>query len=238
MQRHELEAVFDRSASTYDQHLSRLAPLLEALQQLVDATLTDLPENSRILCVGAGTGSELIELARRHPRWTFTAVEPSVRMLEVCQQKTKDAGVFSRCIFHAGYLDSLPATEGFDAATAILVSQFLPDREARIEFFRSIGARLRPGGWLVSADLAADTASPAYELLLTTWWRLMRATDSPDGLNQLRNAYARDVAIVPPAALAEIIASAGFAAPVPFFQSGLLHAWFAQRLAEDNERQS
>ena len=43
-------------------------------------------------------------------------------MLDVCR-KAEACGVASRCVFHAGYLDSLPSGQAFDAATALLVSQ-------------------------------------------------------------------------------------------------------------------
>src|SRR5262249_28967552 len=131
MQRHEIEADFDQKcASRSDQQWSKLAPLRDALHLLIAALLSDLRDNARVLCVRAGTGSELIGLASRHPGWTFTAVEPSAPMLDVCRRKAEACGVASRCVFHAGYLDSLPLGEAFDAATALLVSQFILDRAA------------------------------------------------------------------------------------------------------------
>jgi len=235
MQRNEIEAAFGlKCAAGYDQQWSKLAPLRDALHLLLGAVLADLRDDARVLCVGAGTGPELIDLARRHPGWTFTAVEPSAPMLDVCRQKAEECGVASRCVFHNGYLDSLPAAEPFDAATALLVSQFLLDRSARADFFREIAQRLRPGGWLIGSDLAADTASPAYRGLLEVWWRVMRTADaSPEGLDRMRAAYDRDVAILPPDEVAAIVSAGGFDAPVRFFQAGLIHAWFARRTAPD-----
>ncbi|MGB3222852.1 MAG: hypothetical protein WBB23_08630 [Desulforhopalus sp.] len=52
---------------------------------------------------------------------------------------------------------------------------------------------------------------------------------SPEGLNRMKTAYAKDVAVLPPRAVAAIIKSGGFEAPVQFFQAGLIHAWFAKR---------
>ena len=110
-------------AAAYDQRFSKLAPLRDALHLLVATLFSELPAQARILCVGAGTGAELLFLARKFPGWEFTAVEPSGPMLDLCRTKADAEGIASRCTFHEGYLDSLPAGEPFDAATSLLVSQ-------------------------------------------------------------------------------------------------------------------
>jgi tRNA (cmo5U34)-methyltransferase len=42
-------------------------------------------------------------------------------------------------------------------------------------------------------------------------------------------AYDRDVAVLPPSEVASIIAAGGFDPPVLFFQTLLMHAWYARR---------
>ncbi|WP_162673576.1 class I SAM-dependent methyltransferase [Gemmata massiliana] len=227
----EPSVIFDQKhASEYDKRFAKLAAMRDALHLLTGAVFADLPTEARILCVGAGTGSELIYLAQKFPQWRFTAVEPSVPMLDVCRRRTEECGVASRCVFHEGYVDSLPPSEPFDAATSLLVSHFILDLDVRAQFFRSIAERLRPGGYLVSADLASDPASATYQSLLEVWLRLMRETDAtPEKLEALRTAYARDVAFLPLDRVRAIIASGGFAEPVQFLQTGLIHAWYAKR---------
>lgn len=231
MQRQESPVAFDQAhAATYDQRFAKLAAMRDALHLLTGAVFADLPTEARILCVGAGTGHELIYLAQKFPQWRFTAVEPSAPMLEVCRRKAEEYGVTSRCIFHEGYLDSLPPSAPFDAATSLLVSQFILAPEARAGFFRAIAKRLRPGGYLVSADLASDTASSTYQSLLEVWIRLMRETGStPEQLEKMRVTYGRDVALLPLEKVSSIIASGGFEEPVLFLQTCLIHAWYAQR---------
>lgn len=217
-------------AAAYDQRFAKLAALRDALHMLISAVFADLPVEARILCVGAGTGHELIYLAQKFPQWRFAVVEPSAPMLEICRRKAEECGITSRCVFHEGYLDSLPPMAAFDAATSLLVSQFILAPEARAGFFRAIADRLRPGGYLASADLASDTASATYQNLLEVWIRLMRETGSPpEQLEKLRVAYGRDVAVLAVEQVSSLIASAGFETPVLFLQTGLIHAWYTRR---------
>ena len=231
MQPQEIQAIFDQQAATYDQQWAKLAPLRDALNQLTAAVLADLPHNARVLCVGAGTGAEILYLGQQFPQWQFTVVEPSAPMLMVCRRRAEEAGIVSRCEFHCGYLDSLPASDDFDAATSILVSQFMLEKAARSDFFRSIAARLRPGGRLVSADLASDVNSDAYRSLLEVWLRMMSAAEVTEEMRErMRTTYDRDVGVLPPADIASLIESAEFQAPVLFHQAGLIHAWYASRI--------
>jgi tRNA (cmo5U34)-methyltransferase len=221
---------FDKEhASRYDTQFTKLAPMRDALHCIMEGILTGLPETARILCVGAGTGSEILFLAQRFPSWQFTAVDPSAAMLEVCRTKAAAAGIAERCTFHAGYLDSLPHLEPFDAATSILVSQFVLDPVQRAAFFRTIAANLHPGGILVSADLASDVDSKEYRHLLEVWLELMSSTGlPPEKIDQLRVVYGRDVAVLPVEEVSALMTSGGFETPVLFFQTVLIHAWYAR----------
>src|SRR5690606_28117558 len=195
------------------------------LHLLLGSMLAELPDDANILCVGVGTGDELIYLASLNPVWNFTAVEPSGPMLDICRQRAQTNGVASRCIFHESYLDSLPANGNYDAATCFLVSQFILEEPRRVGFFREISERLKPNGVLASSDLASDVKSPEYEVLLRVWMNMMAAADiSPEAMERIRKAYDNDVGVLPPDKVASIIESGGFELPVQFFQSGLIHA--------------
>jgi len=232
MEREELQKVFDQKcASGYDQQWSKMAPLRDALHLLIGAVLSELRADARILCVGVGTGPELIFLAERFPGWRFVAVEPSAPMLDVCRRKAEERGIAGRCEFHEGYLESLPQAEAFDAATSLLVSQFILDRDARAGFFRGIADRLCPGGYLVNADLSSDSNPATYQSLLDVWFRVMRTGDlTPEAVERMRAAYDRDVAVLPPEEVGGIISAGGFDAPIQFLQTGLIRAWYTRRV--------
>lgn len=232
MRKEEITALFDKQASSYDQQWSKMAPINDALHLLTRTVLSELPPTANILCVGAGTGAEILSLALAFPEWHFTAVEPSTAMLDVFRRRAEVHGIASRCVFHPGYLDSLPSNESFDAATAFLVSQFILERQARTTFFQSIAERLRPAGMLVSSDLAGDLTAPESRDLLGLWFRVMAGSgmpSSPEAIERMREAYSRDVAVLPPQDVRDIVALGGFDAPVLFFQAGMIHAWYAKR---------
>ncbi len=232
MNNDELKAVFDQQASSYDKQWTRLAPINDGLYFLLEALFAELPSDARVLCVGVGTGKELIYLARKFPGWCFTAVEPSGAMLAVCRAAAEREGIASRCDFHEGYLESLPVEASYDAATCFLVSQFILDKDARSQFFQQIANRLKPGGILANSDLSSETASADYVALVDLWqWVMSTGGATPEGLERMKAAYAKDVALLPPTAVAAIIESGGFDRPVQFYQAGLIHAWFAKRAA-------
>lgn len=230
MRADELKALFDQQAAGYDRQWARMAPVRDSLHLLLEAVFAPLPADARILCVGVGTGAEMAHLAKVFPRWRFTALDPSEAMIDVCRARAEADGFADRCRFHAGYLETLPEDTAFDGATCFLVSQFILDREARIEFFRGIAARLRPGGLLASSDLSWDTEATDYPTILRVWLQTMATAGLDDeAIERMRGNYARDVGILPPDAVAALIASAGFDAPVRFHQAGMIHAWFARR---------
>lgn len=230
MDREQLQTVFDQQAATYDQQWARLAPFRDGIHLLLVALFSTLPRNARMLCVGAGTGAEIQFFADRFPDWTFVAVEPSSGMTAAALQRAQVHGYAARCTFHTGYLETLPDHGEFDCATALLVSQFILDERDRTGFFSQIAARLKPDGLLASSDLALNGDSAGQRELLDVWLRTMAAADvSPERLQQMRQAYARDVAILPAERIQTLMASAGFTAPIQFYQAGLIHAFYCRR---------
>lgn len=230
MTKDELNSLFDQAAAGYDKQWSNLSAINECLYLLLRSVFAEVRDDAKILCVGAGTGKEIVHLAGVFPSWQFVAVEPSEAMMAVCRQNIENAGIAGRCQFHQGYVDSLPQGESFDSATSFLVSQFILDQDERKSFFREIAGRLKPEGLLVNTDLSFDKDLDIYTDILAVWFRTMSSADMPaEALEKMKATYDRDVGILPPAAVGSMIASAGFGTPVNFFQAGLIHGWFAKR---------
>lgn len=227
---HENNAVFDQAmAQDYDQRFQKIAAMREALHLCLKILLQDAPEQADVLVVGAGTGLEIAALAKAFPRRRFTAVDPAPAMLAICRQRCEAEGLLSRCSFHEGYLHTMPAREPFDVATSLLVSHFITDRSERLSYFAEIAGRLRPGGRLVNADLAADMTAADYPERLDDWLATMRYNGATEeGLAELRTLLGTKVALLAPAKVAALIEEAGFTAPIPFFQVMFMHAWHAR----------
>lgn len=223
--------LFDQKvADCYDKQTALWAGR-EALFSFMRLILSELPADARILCVGAGTGTEIIALAQDFPQWQFTAVEPAPAMLDVCRRKAEESGIAPRCTFHEGYLDSLPASDPFDAATCLLVSQFLKQAEERSRFFGQIAQRLRPDGILIDADLVLSMSPPVYQSLIEVWLRMQGSGWSEEDIEKMRTVWALNIAALTPSEVEAIIAAGGFDTPVLFFQTLFIHAWFSKRTA-------
>lgn len=223
----------EEHAATYDERFAKLAPLKDALHLCMRAVLAEAPAEARVLCVGAGTGAELLYLAEAFPEWTFTLVEPSEPMLNRCRKRAEEAGLTERCMFHAGYLDTLPASAPFDVATSILVSQFILDPEARIAYFRGIAERLEPDGHLVTADLATELRGDAVATdspLFDAWLALMRYNGADEhGLENYRKAVTNDVGVLTAEKTEALIAAGGFGAITCICRTLLIHTWHGRR---------
>lgn len=137
----------------YDEHIRKLIPGYEVIHQQVDAILQSvLKPNSHILIVGCGTGYELEYLLKRHPNWKFTAVDPSLTMLQKAQEQVELLGKSSQVTFVHGETSALPLENCFDAALSILVAHFIAD-DIKPAFFKDIYNRLKENALLLAYDL-------------------------------------------------------------------------------------
>ena len=226
-----LSRAFDAGhAEVYDRQFERIRAVKDALHLLLGVQLRRLPDDARILIAGAGTGAEARYLAALHPGWRFTLADPSEAMLAVARRHAEAEGFVDRCTFHLGFVSSLPV-EPHDAATSLLVSQFLADTGARRAFFEDIAARLWPSGILFNADLATDREDPGFGPAMDLWLDLLDYArgSTPESNANYRAAFGRDFAGHSPVEVEKLILQAGFTAPVACYQASLIRGWVATR---------
>ncbi|MDR2249696.1 class I SAM-dependent methyltransferase [Acinetobacter sp.] len=137
----------------YDEHIRKLIPGYEVIHLQVDAILQSvLKPNAHILIVGCGTGYELEYLLKRHPDWKFTAVDPSLTMLQKAQEQVELLDKSSQVTFIHGDTSAVPVESFFDAALSILVAHFVAD-DVKPVFFKDIYERLKEKAVLLTYDL-------------------------------------------------------------------------------------
>lgn len=161
------------AVARYAEGPRRAVPGFGVLHQLVDQLLGEtVPEQGRVLVVGAGGGLELTHLAERHAGWTFDGVDPSSEMLRLAE--TTMGPLAARAALHEGYVTDAPAGP-FDAATCLLTLHFVPADERRATL-EEIRRRLRPGAPL----LTFHHSVPAGEARATWLARQARFAGGPD----------------------------------------------------------
>ncbi|HFZ8995802.1 TPA: class I SAM-dependent methyltransferase [Citrobacter freundii] len=212
----------------YDASNARFKAINDNLHFLISLLLKDLPTNARLLCVGVGTGSEIIYLASRFPGWHFTGVDPSPDMLAVCASKLRQAKTDDRCVLIQGYLNDVPAVAEYDAILCLLVTHFIQQND-RGGIYHQMAARLKSSGQIIVAEIAGEMAADNFDTALASWAALQGiAGESAPTPAVLRNQLQARLLLLPPARTEALMIDAGFSAPHHFFQSLLIHGWAAQ----------
>jgi tRNA (cmo5U34)-methyltransferase len=213
------------AARTYDVRNRKLAPIADGMHFLIQLALRDLSPISHALCVGVGTGAEVLHLAKAFPHWTFVGLDPSAAMLEVCRERLAEVGVVERCQLFHGYVQDAPDGKNFDVAMSVLVAHFVK-REERLDFFRNMTRRLRTGGCLVNTEISYDLDAPEFPAMLKNWEKvqeLMGAT--PESLANLPQLLREMLSVLPPQETEELLRQSGIPLPVRFFQAFMISGW-------------
>lgn len=138
----------DAAAKTYDKRIETLVPGYNlALSLMASAFKTVLKENSHILVAGCGAGSEILELAKYAPDARFTAVEPSLGMLEKAQERIARVNLSERVIFKNEKIENCSGV--YDAATLSLVFHFIPFSE-KLQFLQHFSQHLKKGRRIIA----------------------------------------------------------------------------------------
>lgn len=218
------------AAQRYDERNSKLSRISDCMHFLSTLILKDLPEESEILCVGVGTGAEIMTLAEAFPQWRFVGVDPSANMLDVCRERMAKAGYANRCEFIHGYVQDAPTDRKFESVVSLLVSHFVP-RNERLNYFQHMTDRLKEGGFLVNAEISFDLNSPQFPAMLKGWeavQTLMGAT--PESLANLPKQLKEVLTVLPPEETESLIRQSGIKEPVQFFRAMMICGWFGRNI--------
>lgn len=220
---------FTKNARVYDEHNRSLTSITDCMHLLIQLILKDVPARARVLCVGAGTGNEILSLSSAFPEWTFVGVDPSSGMLDVCRERLRDAGVLDRTELIEGYVNDVPQVEGFDVALSILVAHFVKHGE-RLSFYRGICDRLCGNGILINTEISYDLNSKTFPSMLKNWEAvqlLMGAT--PESLADLPRVLREMISVITPAETESLLVQSGITIPVCFFQAFMICGWYGRK---------
>lgn len=201
----------------------RFVPGMDALHRMTGLLLAErVPDDARILVLGAGGGLELRAMADAHPGWTFTGVDPARPMLDMA---AKMLGADThRAELIAGYIDNAPAGP-FDGATCLLTLHFL-DREERVRTAAAIRDRLKPGAPFVAAHGSFPQGPEARDRWLDRYAAYAIAAGAdPEQTAKGRAAVAAHVAMMSPEDDEAVLREAGFTGIEQFYAAFTWRGW-------------
>lgn len=222
--RHFLDPFNDADAmARYADGPRRFVPGLDALHRMTGLLLAErVPDNARILVLGAGGGLELKALADAYPGWTFTGVDPAAVMLRLAAQ-TLGANA-RRAELIEGYIDDAPPGP-FDGAVCLLTLHFLAADE-RIRTAAQIRARLKAGAPFVAAHGSFPQGADERDRWLDRYASYAIASGAaPEQTATARAAVATHVAMLSPEADEAALRDAGFTGVEQFYAAFTWRGW-------------
>lgn len=212
------------AVASYAERTCRSVPGLSVLHGVVEQLLAEsVPDDGRVLVVGAGGGLELAYLAERHEGWTFVGVDPSAPMLDLARERM--GPLAGRAVLHEGYVADAPDGP-FDAATCLLTLHFL-SRDERLRTLREIRRRLRPGAPLATFHHSVpegDTGATVLE----RYARFAAGHDAaPAHVARSAATLAAQLPIASPAEEETVLEEAGFTGVWTYYTVLSLRGWLA-----------
>lgn len=206
-------------ARTYAAGTPRKVPGFDGLHAMTSQLLAErVPQDGKVLVLGAGGGLELKALAESHPGWTFDGVDPSADMLAAARE-TVGAHV-ARIRLHHGYIEDAPDGP-FDGAVCLLTFHFIA-RENRLETLGHIRRRLAPGAPFVLAHISFAQAEPDR----SQWIARHIAFGGGDPQSEAaRAAIATNLTILAPEEEEAMLAEAGFTGITLFYAGLSFRGW-------------
>lgn len=233
------------------------AHLYEMTDRLITAQLEAQARTQaadpNVLIIGAGGGQELITLGGQHETWSFTAVDPSERMLDLARQRVAQAGIRSKISFVTGTLGELHgellqeqpieqsgkqteevhAELNYDAATCLLVLHFLHSMESKRALLQQISARLKPGAPFCLASINGNPQESGFSIQMQAWKSHMLNQGIPlEDWERFAASIGRESDPVSNTAIQGMLVDAGFTHITRYFGAFLVNAWFAVKGGE------
>lgn len=212
-----------QAVARYTDGPPRFVPGYSAMQRMTTLLLAErVPEDARVLVLGAGGGLELKQFAEAHSGWTFEGIDPSVEMLKLAERTL--GPLASRANLRQGYIHDA-AIEPFDAATCLLTLHFMAIEERRRTAIE-VRRRLKRGAPYVVAHLSFPQGEGERALWLSRHAAfLMAAGLNAEEAANTRVAIDKRTNILTPEQDEAILREAGFSDVSLFYASFAFRGW-------------
>jgi demethylmenaquinone methyltransferase/2-methoxy-6-polyprenyl-1,4-benzoquinol methylase len=147
--------MFDAIAGRYDL-LNRILSLgIDQGWRRRTVSALELPEDGSALDLATGTADLALSIARRYPSVRVTGVDPSIKMLEIGQQKVEAGALAGRIHLEKGIAEALPFPDrSFDSVSIAFGIRNVPDRPKAL---REMARVTRPSGRIAILELSEPT---------------------------------------------------------------------------------
>ena len=211
----------------YAQGPVRQVPGFHALHRMAELLLAEsVPDDGRVLVLGAGGGLELKAFADARPGWRFVGVDPSAPMLQLAERTA--AAHASRMDFIHGEIDAAPAGP-FDGATCLLTLHFLTV-EQRLHALGQLRERLKPGAPLVVAHHSIAQEPQAKSRWLHRYASFATSSGiAQDAARRAAESMGSRLPMLSPEEDEALLVRAGFTTPEMFYAAFTFRGWVARR---------
>ena len=212
-----------QAVARYTESPPRLVPGYVGMQRMTTLLLTErVPQEGRVLVLGAGGGLELEMFAEAHADWTFHGVDPSTEMLKLAEQVL--GPLTSRVTLKKGTIDDAPIGP-FDGATCLLTMHFL-SREERRRTASEVRRRLNPGSPFVVAHFSIPNGEGERALWLSRYASFAIASGiEPEKAETARAGIGQRLPILTPEQDEAILREAGFSNVSLFYVGFTFRGW-------------
>lgn len=211
------------AVAKYAEGPPKLVPGYFAMLSMARILISErVPENGRILVLGAGGGLEIKLFAEAQPGWTFDGVDPSAEMLKLAEQTL--GPLTARVRLRCGFISDAPE-EPFDAATSILVMHFVPVEERR-SILMEIRRRLKPGAPFVAAHFSFTQGEGERELWFSRYAAFAIGSGiEPEKATNAISAMNERLTILTPEQDESMLRDAGFTNVMQFYMGFTFRGW-------------
>ncbi|WP_107839125.1 class I SAM-dependent methyltransferase [Metasolibacillus meyeri] len=211
----------NNQVKTYDQQISKKIAGYNLLYDLTSHLLSiHIPPIQRMLIIGAGGGQELISFSSVLPNCHFTALDFSEPMLARAKERTQQLNTPIDFVL-ANWMD-YEVTAQFDAASCLLVLNFIEGIEEKARFINKIYHSLKPGAVLFIATMMKDSEQ-CMKRQLAAWKNYMQQQEiSSEHATKFAETYQDAYQLLQEDELISLLTACGFTSVSHYFQSFLL----------------